>query len=184
MKITIDHSKLPQWTIDCRSLSSAVDLKKILSKFTRGTYEIYVIYNGIRETGKYGMTADSKQGERMYRQIWRFPGWPNVPSESSSGNDIDDTVELLMQKYPGLTKDNVYVHVWDMSYLQPTNRLSPDVEPRILEGQLILEHAERTGRCPIGNKQEQRRLENGKQIIIVKPIVPDLVMDKLFDWAD
>jgi hypothetical protein len=175
----IDHTKLPQFTIDCRSLDNAIDLKRLLSEFTRGTYEIYVIYKGQRETGKFGATADP-EGERVYRQIWRFPGWPTEPGPISAGEDIDDTVELLLQKYPGLTKDNVYVHIWDMSQLPALNRLCPDFEPKWLEGQFILAHAESRGHCPIGNKQEQRRLERGLIPRIVKTVPVDAVLDRLF----
>lgn len=177
----IDHSKLTQWTVDCQSLNAAIDLKQILSHFTRGTYELYILNQGRKITVKYGMTADGNQGERMYRQIWRFPGWPTKPSAIASGDDLDDTVVKLLAQYPNLTKANVYVHVWDMSNLPPLNRLRPELEPYNLEGQLIEEYADREGHAPIGNKQEQRRLEQGTRIRRIKTAPPDTLLDNLFD---
>lgn len=177
----IDHSRLTQWTVDCRSLTAAVDLKQILSQFTRGTYELYILYQGRKITVKYGMTADGKQGERMYRQIWRFPGWPTQPSSTAAGDDLDDTVIKLLQQYPTLTKDHVYVHVWDMSQLPPQNRVRPELEPYNLEGQLIEEYADREGHAPIGNKLEQRRLEKGTRVRKKMTAPRDSLLDHLFE---
>jgi hypothetical protein len=176
----IDHSKLTQWTVDCRSLENAVDLKQLLSPFARGTYELYFIYQGKRITIKFGMTADNKQGERMYRQIWRFPGWPTEPGPNSAGDDLDDTVVKILAEYPRLTKDNVFVHVWDMTALPPINRLRPEHEPYMLEGQLIEEFADREGHCPIGNKREQSRLVKGLTPRLTKSVPSDVVLDRLF----
>lgn len=176
----IDHKNLTQWTVDCQSLEAAVDLKQILSDFTRGTYELFILYRGRKITVKYGMTADNKQGERMYRQIWRFPGWPTQPSVTAAGDDLDDTVTKLMALYPGLTKNNVYLHIWDMSNLPPQNRLRPELEPYNLEGQLIEEYADREGHAPIGNKLEQRRLEKGTRVRRIKTAPADTLLDSLF----
>jgi hypothetical protein len=176
----IDHTRLPQFTIDCRSLENAVDLKQLLQPFGRGTYELYFVLKGRRVTIKFGMTADNKQGERMYRQIWRFPGWPTEPGPISAGDDLDDTVRKLLVLYPDLTKDHVFVHVWDMTNLPPLNRLCPHQEPEWLEGQFILEYAEQQGRCPIGNKREQSRLVKGLQPRLTKTVPADTLLDRLF----
>lgn len=177
----IDHSQLPQYTVDCHSLDAAIDLKQILSGFTRGTYELFILYQGKRITIKYGMTADNKQGERMYRQIWRFPGWPTTPGATAAGDDLDDTVARLLIELPGLSKNNVYVHVWDMTDLPPQNRLRPEHEPYMLEGQLIEEYADREGHAPIGNKREQQRLEKGRRARIIKSVPADSLLDQLFE---
>ena len=177
----IDHSRLTQWTVDCRSLETAIDLKQILANFTRGTYELFILRQGRKITVKYGMTADGNQGERMYRQIWRFPGWPTVPSSIASGDDLDDTVIKLLAQYPDLTKDMVYLQIWDMSTLPPLNRLRPELEPYNLEGQLIEEYADREGHAPIGNKLEQRRLERGTQVRKKMTAPPDSLLDHLFE---
>jgi len=176
----IDHSKLPQWTVDCQSLAAAIDLKQILRDFTRGTYELFILYQGRKITVKYGMTADNKQGERMYRQIWRFPGWPTQPGATAAGDDLDDTVTKLLEQYPKLSKANVYLHIWDMSQLPPQNRLRPELEPYNLEGQLIEEYADREGHAPIGNKLEQRRLERGNQVRKKMTAPADTLLDSLF----
>jgi hypothetical protein len=180
--MNIEHKLLPQWTIACRDLTEAVELKHVLSDFTRGTYELYLIKNGKKITIKYGMTADEAgQGERIYRQIWRFPGWSNVPSDNASGNDLDDTVDKLMLEFPDLTKNDIYVHVWDMSDLTPLNRVRPGYEPETLEGQFILEHVELYGLAPIGNKREQSRVERGSPARLKKSIAPDSLLDRLFE---
>lgn len=179
--MNINYNQLPQWTIACYSLETASDLRRLLKKFTRGTYELYIIRRGRKITVKYGMTADQNQGDRMYRQIWRFPGWPTEPSELAAGNDLDDTVQRLLALYPDLTRRDLYVHIYDMSELRPLNSLRPEHEPYTLEGQLILEHYERTGQVPIGNKLEQRRVAKGQNPRLVKTVTPDTLIDRLFD---
>ena len=176
----IDAEQLPQWTISCHRLNTAVELKHILRDFTRGTYELYLLINGRKITIKYGMTADLKQGERMYRQIWRFPGWPDRPADYASGCDIDSVVNDLLIEYPRLTKDDLYVHVWDMSGLEPQNRYRPEHEPYILEGQLIEQHIDRMGHAPMGNKREQARVARGLSPRVIKAVTPSALLDQLF----
>jgi hypothetical protein len=178
---TVDHKQLSQWDIACHKLRTAKELRRILRKFTRGTYELYLMINGRKITIKFGMTADENQGDRVYRQIWRFPGWPSSPSDNAAGNDLDDTVDKLLELYPQMTKDDLYVHIWDMSNLTPMNQLRPEHEPFQLEGQLILEYYELNGSAPIGNKREQQRILKGASPRLIKSVAPDRLVDSLFD---
>jgi hypothetical protein len=178
---TIDYSQLPQWTVACSQLTTAKELRQLLKRFTRGTYELYIIKKGRKQTVKYGMTADANQGDRMYRQIWRFPGWPTTPSENAAGRDLDDTIELLLRENPSLTKDDVYVQIYDMSELAPMNSLRPEHEPYVLEGQLIEEHYQRTGQVPLGNKREAARIHRGQNLRPIKTVAPDSLINSLFD---
>jgi hypothetical protein len=178
---TIDYSQLPQWTIACGQMSTAKELRALLIQFTRGTYELYLIKNGRRLTIKYGMTADWNQGDRMYRQIWRFPGWPTDPSVNAAGRDLDPTVRLLLAQDPTLTKNDLYVHVWDMTELTPSNSLRPEHEPYMLEGQLIEEHYLRTGCVPPGNRREAARARRGVCLRQIRSVAPDLLINRLFE---
>jgi hypothetical protein len=182
--MNINHRLLPQRTIALKDLDRPIELKHLLQGFGRGCYEFFVIppshVNLARFTIKYGMTCEA-DGERVYRQSWRFQGWTWLPGEESAGSDLDSTIAELEQQHPWLTKEQVYLHIWDMTQFPAANHLRPEHEPYQLEGQLILEHAELYGHCPPGNKKEQRRLKQGLTIRPLRSVAPDALIDRLFD---
>ena len=153
----IDHTQLPEIHIACHRLKNAIDLKRQLKDFTKGVYCIYAILHGVKIILKYGYTALEPNGERVYRQIWRCPGWPTEPATTAAGEDFDWTVS----HFPNLHKDDVYIQIWDMSHIEPINPYRPEYEPYLLEGQFIREYIERYGSAPIGNKMENNRIQRG-----------------------
>ena len=165
--MNIDPQQLPQMHIACHRLTHAIEIKHILRNFTKGVYELYTLQNWQKTTLKYGYTALEPQGERVYRQIWRCPGWPTQPAADAAGGDFDWTVS----QFPDLDKDDVYVRIWDMTHLQPLNPYYPQYEPYWLEGQMIRNYIDRHGRAPIGNKLENNRLERGLMPLKIKGTV-------------
>ena len=163
----IDHTQLPQIHIACHRLTNAIEIKHILRDFTKGVYELYTLQDWRKTTFKYGYTALEPQGERVYRQVWRCPGWPTQPAPDAAGGDFDWTVS----QFPKLHKDDVYVCIWDMSHIEPINPYRPEHEPYILEGQFIKEYIERHGVAPIGNKLENNRIQRGLAPQIIKGTV-------------
>jgi hypothetical protein len=155
----------PVTTIAVRRLQNAIDLKKLYKGYRRIAYEIFTL----EETLKYGESADEDDAERIYRQIWQFPGWPTSPAQNTAGCDILDVVKAR----PFLTKDDLGVRVWDLRDIPCQNPYRPHKETLDVEGELIKRHIEQYKKAPIGNKVEQKRLEKGvepiKKIITVAP---------------
>ena len=143
----------PVITIACKRLTHAIDLKHLLSGYDRITYEIFTL----EETFKYGESADEPDGERVYRQIWQFPGWPTQPSPNAAGRDIQGIVD----QRPWINKDDLSVRIWDLRNIPAQNPYDPHKETRDIEQELIRRHIDQHGRAPIGNKVEQRRLSKG-----------------------
>jgi hypothetical protein len=162
----------PVITILVKDLYNAIDIKHVLKGYGRLAYEIYTL----NETLKYGESADEPDGERIYRQIWQFPGWPTLPSPNAAGSDILDVVG----QRPDLTKNDLAVRVWDLRHIPCQNPYRPHKETLDVEGELIKRHIEQYRRAPIGNKQEQKRLDKGvPPVKLIKTVAPGLI-DKLF----
>jgi hypothetical protein len=162
----------PVTTILVKDLCNAIDIKHILKGYGRLVYEIYTL----EETLKYGESADEPDGERIYRQIWQFPGWPTFPSTNTAGSDILDVVD----KRPFLTKNDLAVRVWDLRDIPCQNFYRPHKETLDIEGELIKRHIEQYNRAPIGNKQEQKRLDRGISPIKDNKTVAHGLIDALF----
>lgn len=162
----------PVTTILISSLTNAIDMKHRLAGFTRIAYEIYTL----EETLKYGESADEPNGERIYRQIWHFPGWPTQPADWTAGSDIISVVNAR----PHITKNDLAVRVWDLRDIPYQNIYQPHKETLDVEGELIKRHIEQFKRAPIGNKVEQRRLDKGLQPVKQNTAVLGFILDDLF----
>ena len=163
----------PVVTIAVKRLENACDLKNILKGYKRLSYEIFTL----EETLKYGESADEEDGERIYRQIWQFPGWPTAPGPNSAGCDIIDVVTAR----PWLTKDDLGIRVWDLRDIPCQNPFRPHKETLDVEGELILRHIQQYKRAPIGNKVEQKRLEKGMAPVKKNKTVAPGLIDSLFE---
>ena len=162
----------PVKTILVKNLPQAIDIKRILAGYSRLAYEIYTL----EETLKYGESADEPDGERIYRQIWQFPGWPTAPSTNAAGRDILDVVH----QRPHLTKNDLAVRVWDLRDIPFQNLYRPHKETLDVEGELIKRYIEQYGNAPVGNKQEQKRLSKGLSPIKSNVTIAPGLIDQLF----
>jgi hypothetical protein len=169
----IKPENCPVITILMKDLTSAIEIKKILKGYGRIAYEVF----SLSETLKYGESADEKDGERVYRQVWQFPGWNTVPSDNAAGCDILDVV----RQRPNLTKNDIAVRVWDLNKIPCQNTYDPHKETRDVEQELIRRHIEQYKRAPIGNKIEQKRYLRGQPAVKFKSTVIGSVTEKLFE---
>ena len=166
----------PVTTIAVKRLANACDLKTILKGYRRLAYEIFTL----EETLKFGESADEDDAERIYRQIWQFPGWATSPALNTAGSDIIDVVNAR----PWITKDDLGIRVWDLRDIPCQNPYRPHKETLDIEGELILRHIKQYKRAPIGNKVEQKRLEKGINPVKKNPTIAPGILDKLFQESD
>jgi hypothetical protein len=162
----------PVKTILCKDLLNAVDIKRILAGYSRLSYELFTL----REVIKYGQSAYERDGERIYRQIWQFPGWPTVPSANAAGSDILDVVH----QRPNLHKNDLAVRVWDLSNIPCQNRFAPHKETIDVENELLRRYIAQYKCAPIGNKLEQQKLSKGLNPIKSNMTVAPGLLDNLF----
>lgn len=165
--------------ISLSKLTNAIEIKHWLNGYTRICYAIvYSPKNGPNEVLKYGESAHQTDGERIYRQVWRIPGWPDTPASYSAGDDFDWVVE----QRPSLVKDDVIVLVYDLRNVPMTFHLRPEHETTAMEAWLIENYVKQFGKCPIGNKKEQQRLEKGLSVCPKKSVVIGQVLGNLFTF--
>ncbi len=171
---------IPTTTIPLSRLSDAIEIKHWLTGFTRICYAIvHVPKNAPNEILKFGESAHQSDGERIYRQIWRIPGWPTTPASYAAGDDFD----WVVNQRPLMDKDDVIVLVYDMRNVPMIFSLCPEYETRAMEAWLIESHVKQFGRCPIGNKKEQSRLDKGLAPTPKKSVVIGQVFGHLFEEA-
>lgn len=176
--MNFNPNTIPQTIIPLSKLNDAIDIKHWLSGFTRICYAIiHISKNGQNEVLKFGESAHQGDGERIYRQVWRIPGWPTVPAAYSAGDDFD----WVVQQRPHIVKDDVIVLVYDMRNVPMMFSLCPEFETRTMEAWLIESHVKKFNRCPIGNKKEQARLEKGLAACPKKSVVIGKVFSNLFE---
>lgn len=176
--MNFEPTNIPTTIIPLDKLKDAIEIKHWLSGFTKICYAIvYVQKNGPNEILKYGESSHQADGERIYRQIWRIPGWPTSPADYSAGDDFD----WVVGQRPNMNKNDVIVLVYDMRNVTETFSLRPEHETTAMEAWLIEAHVKQFGRCPIGNKKEQVRLEKGVPVCPKKSVVIGKVFSHLFD---
>ena len=178
--MTPQINQLPVKTIACHSLDSAVEIKHILAGQQRLVYEIYCIKNHQKITVKYGESAYQLNGERVYRQVFRAPGWPTYPAERASGDDFDWCIE----QFDNLTRQDLYVTVWDLTDTPVQNPWQLDHETKQLEGDLIRAYIEQWGRAPIGNRLQNQRLLRGVPAVLPRTTAVASVLDQFLDITE
>lgn len=172
-----DPNSIPTVIIPLSSLNRAIEIKHWLSGFTRICYAIVHTTQSGNEILKFGQSAEQYDGERVYRQIWRIKGWPDYPAEDTSGSDFDWVVE----QRPNMHKNAVIVIVYDMRNVPMLFSLTPAHETQQMESWLIDQYAKTNQRCPIGNRNEQRRFEKGL-VAPKKSVVIEKTLHKLFEF--
>jgi len=173
----IDQNKLPQFDIDLSQLNNACEIKGIMKKLGVINYVYAFVYKG--SVMKYGQSSytttyrTDPHGERIYRQARYIPGWQDLPTTSnSSGGDFIPVID----KFHDIHKNDVSIHVWDMTNHSFSAEDFPKHDLTIVENQLIEAHKESIGYIPVGNINDESHIKN-------KSIVTDTVFNNLFETA-
>jgi hypothetical protein len=176
--MNFNPTTIPQSIIPLSRLNDAIEIKHWLSGYSRICYAIvHTPKKGTNEVLKFGESAHQIDGERIYRQIWRIPGWPTTPAVYASGDDFDHVIHSR----PAIDKDDVIVIVYDMRNVPMVFTMRPEHETTAMEAWLIENHVKQFGRCPIGNKKEQSRLDKGLAVCPKKSVVVGKVFNHLFE---
>jgi hypothetical protein len=173
----INHTQLPQFDIDLSQLNDAYEIKGIMKKIGVTVYVYAFVYRGT--VMKYGQSCyktvhrSDPNGERIYRQARYINGWHQMPATTnSSGSDIIP----VLDHFPQIHKDQVSIHVWDMTDYPFAAQNCPEHEVTVVENQLIEAHISATGYKPFGNIKDEAHIKS-------KAIVTDTVFNNLFESA-
>jgi hypothetical protein len=169
----INLTKVPYYTIHLSQLLKASEIMKHFKQLGI-TSNVYGFENLKRGIMKYGVQYDciaQQPGERTYRQAFHIPGWPSKPSPRSAGNDMLEIIPF----FPGITKNDICIHIWDMTNYPRASAIDPKYEVNLLERQLIKEHINKVGYKPIGNIKDESHMDN-------KLIITDQHFGSLFDY--
>jgi len=152
----VDISKVPTHTIE---LSTLLTPWKIVTSMKKNQIESYVYaFIHHKTVMKYGVQytlGSSVYGERIYRQAFHIPGWPKLASPNSAGNDMLD----ILENFPNINKNEVSIHVWDMTNYPREYSTDPKYEVNQLERQLIKRHIELIGSRPVGNIKDESHMD-------------------------
>lgn len=123
MDIYIDN---PDFIITCSKLKTSVEIYDVFHENQNPKVYVYTIayLNGFKFNHiKIGESApdpgkDTSEaiGERVKRQLEHVPGWEDPPYYSNHGDDFWTNVsrEINNGNLPIITKDNLYVGVWNL----------------------------------------------------------------------
>jgi hypothetical protein len=172
----IDISKLPMVIIDLGQCLHARQIRSSMKKMGIKYYTYAFVYG--KEVMKFGMSADNdwqrgSYGERIYRQAFQIPGWPSKPSAKSAGADMLEVIKL----FPGITKSNVCIKVWDMTNYPFAVANCPKDEVLECEKTLLDLHYQTFGMLPKGNIRDERQQPK-------KSRVTDDIFDSMFETDD
>jgi len=151
----IDTTQVTQYVIDCSTLTHAHEIRKEMREAGVKRYCYAFVYKSeILKYGEQHKWDPTTYGERIYRQAWHIPGWPNTP-KSSSGSDMLD----IIKDFPSIHKDDVCIMIWDMTNYPRAYSTDPAYEVRALERQLIREHIAEHGKKPVGNIKDEEHMD-------------------------
>jgi hypothetical protein len=173
----VNHNQLPQFDIDLSQLNDAYEIKGIMKNVGVTHYIYAFVYRGtVMKYGQSSYTAVNRSdshGERIYRQARYITGWYKMPTtKNSSGADIIP----VLDHFPGIQKNEVTIHVWDMTGYPFAAQYRPEYELTIVENQLIEAHITATGYKPFGNINDEAHIKS-------KAIVTDTMFNNLFESA-
>lgn len=174
----INRSLIPKpFTIDLWTLTDASEISALMRdrNIKMYVYAFVSIY-GVMKFGSskdYEWKRKKQYGNRIYRQAHHIPGWINgVAEPDTSGNDFLNTI----QKYPSsLTKNDVWIIVWDMSHYPVLSKSFPK-EIEEFENELIQDYCSMYGKRPIGNPKDTAAAANVF-------VVADTVFEQIFEEA-
>lgn len=171
----INTNNLPQFDLDLSSMNDACEIKGIMKKVGVLDYVYAFIHRG--DVMKYGQSSyknpfrKDPHGERIYRQARYIPGWNSMPTTTnSSGSDIIP----VLDHFNGIHKNNVRIHIWDMTGYNFAVKNNPEHELTVVENQLIENHRSVLGYSPAGNLRDESHIKR-------KSVVTDRVFKNLFE---
>lgn len=155
----IPNTEYPTYTIDLSKLESFNEISEIFGTLSITKYVYDFTFN--RTVIKYGISADFSYtwGERVYRQAGHLEGW-NKRLQGSSGSDM----RIINEDYTNqcgtkLNRDGMYLTIRDLSNATNDNSSDRAWPCRKLERELIQSHINQFGKAPIGNKDDERKMD-------------------------
>ena len=169
--MNIDHKQLPKFTFKLKKLQKAAEILKVMRDNAVEGYVYAFEYMGI--IIKYGVQyqAGDGHGNRIYRQAFHIPGWDKPCSPNMSGDDMRD---IINEHFPSIHKDDVVIHVWDMTSYPQTIEGDFKFDINKLERQFIKAHINKHGRTPLGNIKDESHMDT-------KWVVSSEVFTSLFE---
>lgn len=157
MSIIIDWNAIPTYEIKVSDFKNHYDLRKVFKQAKIYKYIYRINYKGL--VLKFGMSSDviSDPGERVYRQVGHAFGW-DCPLKGSSGDDWYIIEQSITDQY-GIVmhKDDLTIKIWDVTNY-PFISITPDIEIKRMESELIQTYFEVVGRKPIGNIDDDEKV--------------------------
>lgn len=155
----IPNTMYPTYTINLGKLESFNEISDVFSTLGITKYVYDFTFNGV--VIKYGISADLGYtwGERVYRQAGHLEGW-NKRLQGSSGSDMRIINEDYNNQYGSkLNRTGMYLTIRDLSNAENDNSSDRAWPCRILERELIQTHIIQHGKSPIGNKDEETKID-------------------------
>jgi hypothetical protein len=155
----ISNTEYPTYTIDLAKLDSFNQICDIFAELKITKYVYDFTYNSI--VIKYGISADLSctWGERVYRQAGHLEGWEKRLS-GSSGSDMRIINEDYFDQYGSkLNRDRMYLTIRDLTNAVNDHSTDRAWPCKKLERELIKEHIIRHGKAPIGNKDDEKKID-------------------------
>lgn len=163
----------PDYVIPLRNFSSPSDILTFCTSMFIKDYAYEFVFicplTGERITMKIGRSVSGKTiGERIYRQSGHFSGWGRKKLTGSSGSDMLLVLSAIGEKYPNkvpfLTKDNILINIWNVTFTENPHLTDKAFCTRICENALLDEYEEIHGETPIGNIKDTRNEMMGAYI--------------------
>lgn len=155
MKIDVDWSSIPTYTIDVSKLDAPSAISTIMKSYKIDRYCYQIMFKGI--VLKYGMSADNSKnyGDRVYRQIGHSKSWGDKRLNGSSGADWRIIEEDFLDLYGfPIDKDYMKLKLWDLTHY-PFVTINPWDEVNAIEAQLIDAYVQAVGEKPLGNINDE-----------------------------
>jgi hypothetical protein len=156
----IDTTQVPQYIIDCSTLTHAREIRQEMREAGVRLYcYAFTHKSEVLKFGEQHKWDPTTYGERIYRQAWHIPGWPTTP-KSSSGSDMLD----IIQNVPNINKNDVCIMIWDMTNYPRSSVANPSFEVRTLERQLIKAYIDEHGKKPVGNIKDEKHMDRKTRV--------------------
>jgi len=155
----IPNTEHPTYTIDLSKLNSFNEISDIFSELRITKYVYDFTFN--RVVIKYGISADFSYtwGERVYRQAGHLIGW-DKRLQGSSGSDMRIIDEDYSNQFGvRLNRNGMYLTIRDLSNASNDNSSDRAWPCRKLERELIQAHVNQFGKAPIGNKDDEKKID-------------------------
>jgi hypothetical protein len=156
----IDTTQVPQYIIDCSTLTHAREIRQEMREAGVRLYcYAFTFKSEILKFGEQHKWDPTTYGERIYRQAWHIPGWPTTP-KSSSGSDMLD----IIQNFPNINKNDICIMIWDMTNYPQASLANTSFEVRALERQLIKAYIDEHGKKPVGNIKDEEHMDRKTRV--------------------